>query len=57
MFTLELSLFWSCDQHTTNDWEYEVEPYIDATIAISEYHKQYLTDKTCLDLNLYMLLI
>lgn len=43
-----VKLFWSCDQHTTNDWEYEVEPFIDGTIAISEYHKNYLINKTCL---------
>lgn len=37
-----VKVFWSCDQHTTNDWQYEVIPYIDKVIAISEYHKNYL---------------
>lgn len=39
-----LKLFWSCDQETTRDWEFEVIPYIDRVIAISPYHKKYLVE-------------
>lgn len=43
-----IKLFWTCDQHTTNDWSLEILPYIDKTIAISEYHKDFLTENTAL---------
>lgn len=35
-------IFWSCDQETTRDWESSIIPFVDHTIAISEYHKGYL---------------
>lgn len=38
----KVKLFFSCDQRTSNDWEFEILPYINKTIVISEYHKNYL---------------
>lgn len=43
-----VKIFWSCDQHTTNDWAREILPFIDCTFAISKYHKEYLQNKTAL---------
>ncbi len=55
-----LKVFWSCDQHTTRDWNETILPYINKTIAISQYHKDYLlrnyaykpNDITILDLGI-----
>jgi len=42
----KLKLFWSCDQYTDAQgvWDMKVFPYVDKTIAISEFHKKYLED-------------
>lgn len=37
-----LKIFWSCDQHTSRDWNDTILPYVDKVIAISAYHKEYL---------------
>jgi len=40
----KLKLFWSCDQYTDAQgvWDMKVFPYVDKTIAISPFHKEYL---------------
>lgn len=36
-----VKIFWSCDQRTVGDYSLNIFPFIDLTICISEYHKQY----------------
>ena len=40
----KLKLFWSCDQYTDAQgvWDMKVFPYVDKTVAISEFHKDHL---------------
>lgn len=38
-----IKIFWSCDQYTIGSWTKAVFPYIDKVVAISPYHKWYLT--------------
>ncbi|MBK9272872.1 MAG: glycosyltransferase [Saprospiraceae bacterium] len=35
-------IFWTCDQYTTSDWNEEIIPFVDLTITISTYHRNYL---------------
>lgn len=37
-----VKIFWTCDQQTTQDWDFEIIPFVDKVLAISEYHKKYL---------------
>lgn len=38
-------IFWSCDQFTSGNYALDIFPYVDKTIAISEYHKSYLSER------------
>lgn len=37
----QLKIFWSCDQFTIGSYKYDVFPYVDCIVAISQYHKEY----------------
>lgn len=36
-----VKIFWSCDQYTVGDYNQNVFPFVDLTVCISEYHKNY----------------
>lgn len=38
-------IFWSCDQHTSGNWDRDVFPYVDTVVCISQYHADYLKSK------------
>lgn len=38
-------IFFSCDQYTNGNWAVDVFPYVDAIIAISDFHKKYMIEK------------
>ncbi len=42
----KLKLFWSCDQYTDAQgvWDMKVFPYVDKTVAISDFHKEHLEE-------------
>ena len=41
----DVKLFFSCDQQTAGDYDYEIFPFVDGVITISEYHKDYFLNR------------
>ena len=35
------TIFWSCDQYTAGDYDVDVFPYVNHTVCISPYHRDY----------------